>query len=530
MSEAHDNTAVDSATEQNLLHDLLLDDTQGVHDPSLNGAGTAPASSLLDSMQAEVAGAAQSADADNPLTLDSAGLAAVFDALGIEVRYNDRIDNVEVRLSSDDLSLNLGFHGVDPAAWRVLGDKHRLVLLDLIQRKFVIAGRKKSRLPMRFSEQSFNQAFTALAAPHSVDPVRQWLESLPEWDGVERLELVLVDALDLPDTPLVRFVGQGILVGAIDRTYRPGCLRAIVPTFIGATQKGKSAFCWLLLPEDHWPDSNDPWFSDNVNLMQDTRERVEIIGPALIVEVAELAGMPNTTAGINKLKAFLSSSVDRCRGAYRRNSEAHPRAWIPIGTANDSGVGVLPDDPTGNMRWVALEIGPNCCWDRVKPYMDANRDQLWAEALYRYHSVPPGMRSDLHKIPDSLRAEQQEANDRQTPVDEGVRSMAERITVGYRSGQHKMVSMLVEYGPFRDIADAEVNHYALSKRLGPELRRMGWTTVRPYAKTGTPRSQLWIPPEELPEGMDEVDVAGDRVRRPSIYETAEALIRESFGS
>ena len=99
------------------------------------------------------------------------------------------------------------------------------------------------------------------------------------------------------------------------------------------------------------------------------------------------------------MKAFITRPNDgHLRLAYRRDREPCPRRAVIIGTANPSVSGVLPNDPTGMSRFVVVDLpAPRSLVGKVEGWIDARRDQLWAEALHRYHA---GERANL---PDHLR-------------------------------------------------------------------------------------------------------------------------------
>ena len=69
------------------------------------------------------------------------------------------------------------------------------------------------------------------------------------------------------------------------------------------------------------------------------------------------------------------------RLAYRENPESLQRRCVIVGSTNDATC--LPNDPSGNRRFVPLTVteGDPAF---IAAYMDANRDQIWAEALCHY--------------------------------------------------------------------------------------------------------------------------------------------------
>ena len=114
------------------------------------------------------------------------------------------------------------------------------------------------------------------------------------------------------------------------------------------------------------------------------------------------------------LKAFLSRTDDgSVRLAYRRNPETMLRRCVIAGSTNDPHC--LPADPSGNRRFVTVTIergegGPA----GVQAYLDANRGQLWAEALHRYRA------GETAWLPAALTEAQTAANRSAVQVDESL--------------------------------------------------------------------------------------------------------------
>jgi hypothetical protein len=97
---------------------------------------------------------------------------------------------------------------------------------------------------------------------------------------------------------------------------------------------------------------------------------------AWIVDLSELAGMASTS--INALKSFLTIRSDTVRLAYARSASTIKRSSIFVGTTNDS---QYLRDTTGNRRFLPVKIGA-IDLDAVRK----DKDQLWAEAVYRYYA------------------------------------------------------------------------------------------------------------------------------------------------
>jgi len=227
-----------------------------------------------------------------------------------------------------------------------------------------------------FTKTRILSAVTKVADDRAYHPVREYLDSLPPWDGVHRVDTLLADYLGAEDSVYTRAVMRKTLCAAITRVKHPGCKFDYTLTLIGPQGIGKSTLAHRL---------GGAWYSDSLNLA-DIRDKTaaEKLQGIWIMEIGELAGMG--TAGTNSLKGFISRQDDQYRASYGRRVGHHPRQCIFIGTTNEE-EGFLRDT-TGGRRWWPVEtprIGEKKVWD-LTPGEVA---QVWAEALVYYNSGEP---------------------------------------------------------------------------------------------------------------------------------------------
>lgn len=215
------------------------------------------------------------------------------------------------------------------------------------------------------------EAVTAAAAERVFHPVRQYLDHLPEWDGVERVDRLLVDYLGAPDTEYTRAVTRKTLVAAVARVRKPGCKFDQVLILNGPQGIGKSTVFARLAGE---------WFSDALTLL-DMKDKsgAEKLQGYWILELGELAGMRKME--VETVKSFLSRTDDKFRPAYGSVVESHPRQCIIVGSTNaESG---FLRDVTGNRRFWPVTVtgaGTRHTWDLTSTEIE----QIWAEAHARY--------------------------------------------------------------------------------------------------------------------------------------------------
>ena len=221
-----------------------------------------------------------------------------------------------------------------------------------------------------YGPTKMQDALEATAAARAFHPVKDYFHHLPPWDGINRLDTLLIDYLGADDTDYTRAVTRKTLVAAVRRTKRPGTKFDQVLTLVGPQGIGKSTI---------WAKLAGQWFSDDLAIsdMKDKTASEKLAGN-LIVEIAELAGMRKTEA--ESVKSFISRTTDKFRPAYGRSVETYPRECILVATTNATD-GFLRD-PTGNRRWWAVNVAGHG-HTSVHTLTQTNIDQIWAEAKMR---------------------------------------------------------------------------------------------------------------------------------------------------
>ena len=219
-----------------------------------------------------------------------------------------------------------------------------------------------------FSSRNHDVAFTKVADDRHFHPIRDYLDSLPSWDGVKRVEEVFIKYLKADDTEYIRTVTRKTFAAAVARIYVPGVKFDCVPVLDGDQGIGKSTIVKDLVTADY--------YSETLSLTDmDDKSGAEKLQGFWVIEIGELAGMKK--ADIEKVKAFLSTSDDKYRPSYGKVVESHPRQCIIIATVNGER-GYLRDI-TGNRRFWIIKVHQKKqkkTWNFTKEY----RQQFWAEA------------------------------------------------------------------------------------------------------------------------------------------------------
>lgn len=219
-----------------------------------------------------------------------------------------------------------------------------------------------------FSSRNYDVSFTKTADDRHFHPIRDYLDSLPEWDGIERVEDLFIRYLLADDTEYVRTVTRKTFAAAVARIYEPGTKFDCVPVLDGDQGIGKSSIVKDLVTSDY--------YSETLSLTDmDDKSGAEKLQGFWVVEIGELAGMKK--ADIEKVKAFLSTSDDKYRPSYGKVVESHPRQCVIIATVNGER-GYLRDI-TGNRRFWIIKCHQKKqrkAWNFDENY----RAQFWAEA------------------------------------------------------------------------------------------------------------------------------------------------------
>jgi predicted P-loop ATPase len=213
------------------------------------------------------------------------------------------------------------------------------------------------------------EAVRTVAQEHQFHPVRTYLEGLV-WDGVPRIGSWLATHLGCQDSEFIRAVGPRWLISAIARVFDPGCQVDCVLLLEGPQGLKKSSALRALV--------GDEWFTDHIAELGSKDSRLDLLGK-WVVEMSELASMRKTET--EKVKAFLTARTDHFRLPYDRRATDVPRQNVFAASTNEQQPLV---DSTGNRRFWPVACG-QIDVERIR----RDRDQLWAEALYRFKKGEP---------------------------------------------------------------------------------------------------------------------------------------------
>ena len=223
------------------------------------------------------------------------------------------------------------------------------------------------------------QLLTMARRHFAYDPVGTYLRALV-WDKVPRLDDWLIHYANAKTmsqsgkdiTTYVKQVSARWMISAVARALKPGSKVDTVLVLEGIQGAKKSTALDIL---------GDIWFTDSP-ISLGSKDSMMLAAARWICELAELAAVMKSD--VESQKAFISARKDDFRPPYGKAIEPFDRRCVFAGTVNptkDGEVDYLVDE-TGDRRWWPIRVTGKVKAEDLRD----DRDQLWAEATFRYLS------------------------------------------------------------------------------------------------------------------------------------------------
>lgn len=313
---------------------------------------------------------------------------------------------------------------------------------------------EKHWIPFEVKTGLVHEAVEVIGRRHAMHPVREYLLGC-RWDGIERIPTFFSDFCGAVQTRYSEAAAHCMFVSAAARILQPGCKADLMIVLEGEQGCGKSRLVLALFSKE--------WHSE-ITESPGSTDFYQALRGRWCCEFGEMAAFGK--ADKNRIKQVLTQIQDTYRPSYGRNSRTFPRQNIFIGTTNNY---TWNDDPTGARRFLPIRCGDVIDVEAVS----AIRDQLWAEAVWRFQQG-----EKFHDIPDA--AAEQDAR-----FDQDV--WEERISDWLRT-QTKVTVLEVMENCLCLKTDRQGRSEQI--RIGNILRRLKWL---PKRESNGDRRRFYVP-------------------------------------
>lgn len=214
-----------------------------------------------------------------------------------------------------------------------------------------------------YPTQMIRDAFRAVAMERAVDSAIDWINGLPEWDQVPRIDTFCARYLGAEETPYSRSVSRYWWSAHAGRILSPGCQADMAIVLISEQGTGKTSAVRAISPHPEW-------FCE-LSLADRDADLSRAMRGKVVGEIAELRGLSGRES--DAIKAWVSRRTESWVPKYREQPHTFLRRLVVIGTANNE---EFLSDETGHRRWLPLKVGNKIKVDQIV----RDRAQLWAEA------------------------------------------------------------------------------------------------------------------------------------------------------
>jgi putative DNA primase/helicase len=329
---------------------------------------------------------------------------------------------------------------------------------------------RETRNP-KWGIDTIRRAVDCWAKQNSFNPIKDYLNGLPEWDRVPRLDRWLMkycnagpakdmdseEALKVSD--FISAIGARWWISMIARAFEPGCKVHHVLVLEGAKGIGKTSLASVIFGGYHAIIHGDVNSKDNMALLSSGVWGV----------VLDEFDVLNKTE-MKSIKSWVTEEFAKFRPVWGHRHEKRPRQCVFIATVNGDDWAQEED-----RRW-----WPVACGDIDFEGVKRDRDLLMAEALFRYraherwylHSeedkelIETAKGEQLARVPDNVLA---------PLIIEKAIEVCEKQT-GILYGSASVADILTEIGLSPE------KRQSIQSQVGKVLRSAGWKKITPRIK------------------------------------------------
>ncbi len=331
---------------------------------------------------------------------------------------------------------------------------------------------KKTNDP-KWNIDTVRRAVDCWAKAHSFNPVKDYLDGLPKWDGTERLKSWLEtfcgagpaegdetrEARNL--SAFISAIGERWWISAIARVFEPGCKVHHVLVLEGAKGIGKTTLAEIIFGEYYAVILGDVTSKDNQALLS-----AGVWG--VLMDELDVLGKSE----MRSIKSWVTRDFEKFRPTWGRRHEKRLRQCVFIATVNGDDWAMEED-----RRWWPVSCKGSFDLDGLRE----SRDQLMAEALHRYRA---GQRWYFHAEEDaaliSIAKTEQAAR-----VPENVNTAVFLAAANKCAGMSMDFPMTCSVGEVLEEIKLPLDRrMAMQAQCGKVLSSSGWTVIKPRGKDG----------------------------------------------
>lgn len=262
------------------------------------------------------------------------------------------------------------------------------------------------------------------------------------------------------DDPIAAMFMPKYLIGAVSRLMQPGCPYVPTPILVGGQGSRKSDLVKALFGADY--------VTQGIKTKLD-KDDISKIHRFFCLELAEFDGFTKN-ADRERLKEFLTTTEDTYRPVWKEGEVTRPRSFVFWGNANN----IPLDDPTGNRRYVAIDINEKSHSDQLPlDRIKKHREAIWSRAFFEYNH------GTTYHFSAQEQTQVNESNKLSTNVDSWQEKLAERL--GY-DPKHTYLNTSDAFEILR--IDLSQQSRSNQHRIATILKALGYTKRRIKTENG----------------------------------------------
>jgi len=242
-----------------------------------------------------------------------------------------------------------------------VGGKPRDIDDDVIQGLIIQLDRAGVR---NINRASFVRALDHVAKSQKFNSLQEWLDLLPAWDGIPRVEQFFKSYFNVAVGAYEMAVARYLWTALVARILQPGCQAGMVPVLVGRRGSLKSSALQIIAPSvSSWTD---------VKVTEKEEKVFKKVRGRYLIECQDLRGMKGR-ADADDFKAFISNRFLERESNHTEGTDRLERSLVLVGTTSRHD---FARDPDGNRHLL-----PVCVREANLSLLEADKFQLWAEAL-----------------------------------------------------------------------------------------------------------------------------------------------------